>query len=104
MSQRPPCYTKPVGVAHRSCILAGHAIKDSALAGMTFSQRRGRTMMMHRGHWRGSVHRREWTPGAVLVSLGLLFLGLQLLSVTGALPLLALAAIFIFFSHTGDRR
>ena len=61
-------------------------------------------MMMHRRHWHGSPHRREWTPGAILVSLLLLFLGLRLLSATGALPLLALAAIFIFFSHTGDRR
>ena len=61
-------------------------------------------MMMHHRDWHGSLHRRRWTPGAILVSLLLLFLGLQLLSATGALPLLALAAIFIFFSHTGDRR
>lgn len=61
-------------------------------------------MMMHRRHWHESPHRREWTPGAVLIALGLLFLGLRLLSATGALPLLALAAIFIFFSHTSGRR
>ena len=61
-------------------------------------------MMMHHRDWHGSLHRRRWTPGAIVVSLLLLFLGLQLLAATGALPLLALAAIFIFFSHTGDRR
>ena len=61
-------------------------------------------MMLHRRDYRDSLRRRDWSPGAILLALGALFLLVQLLSATGALPLLVLAAIFIFFAHGPGRR
>ncbi len=60
--------------------------------------------MMRQAYGRGYGRSRGWRPAAILLALGLLFLIVQVFSLTGALTLLVLGGIFTAVSVASDRR
>lgn len=60
--------------------------------------------MMRQAYGRGYGRSRGWPPAAIPVALGILFLVVQVFSLTGALTLLILGGIFTTVSVASDRR